>query len=320
MKVNRGTMKKTLRERYEEKQQEKMLSEAFSDYFKSGSDNIKKFNSTIQQLKNIAQKNNLPSLQTAVANAEKQFESVVISQQQGQKPDATKSQLISKATAFVGIMSQFFTTFKNITAQLSSVKAALANANNENGKSLKDLLGNDAEKFGQLITTQIQKSGGGILNTVKRFLSGGGTDNPAQIMQQFGLDANQLTNELLALTPQQMTSFIQQTSGIQPFKFSAPAGEQPNGTKPAEQTISAAGTQNTTSSQPTQETKPAQASTTTTGASEKPTPDKAQQRDVAIQRAVKNRNAFNTQQLSALSNEEVANDLKAIANSLGIKL
>jgi cell division septation protein DedD len=182
------------------------------------------------------------------------------------------------------------------------------------------LLGNDAEKFGQLITTQIQKSGGGILNTVKRFLSGGGTDNPTQIMQQFGLDANQLTNELLALTPQQMTSFIQQTSGIQPFKFSAPASEQPNGTKPAEQTISAAGTQNTASSQPTQETKPAQASTTTTGASEKPTPDKAQQRDVAIQRAVKNRNAFNTQQLSALSNEEVANDLKAIANSLGIKL
>jgi hypothetical protein len=316
-------MKKTLRERYDERKNEQLLAEAFSDYFKSGSDNIKKFNSTIQQLKSVAQKSGITSLQTAVANAEKQFESVVMAQQQGQKPDATKSQMLSKATTFVGALSQFFNTFKSITAQLPSMKNALTNANTpENNKPLQDILGADAEKFGQLIATQLQKSGGGILNTIKRFFTGGGTENPTQVMQQFGLGANVLANDMLALTPQQMNAFIQSTSAVQPFQLSQSAGQQqtPSGTKPAEQSISAQQSQATQPTQQTQQSQPTQQSTATTGASQRPDPATAGQRDVAIQRAVRNRNAFNTQQLSTLSNEEIATDLHALAKALGIKL
>jgi hypothetical protein len=220
-------------------------------------------------------------------------------------------------------LSQFFNTFKSITAQLPSMKNALTNANTpENNKPLQDILGADAEKFGQLIATQLQKSGGGILNTIKRFFTGGGTENPTQVMQQFGLGANVLANDMLALTPQQMNAFIQSTSAVQPFQLSQSAGQQqtPSGTKPAEQSISAQQSQATQPTQQTQQSQPAQQSTATTGASQRPDPATAGQRDVAIQRAVRNRNAFNTQQLSTLSNEEIATDLHALAKALGIKL
>lgn len=315
-------MKKTLRERYDERKQEKLLAEGFMDYFQSGSENIKKFNSTIQQLKNVAQKSGIQALQTAIANAEKQFEGIVMAQQQGQKPDANKSQMLSKATTFVSALSQFFNTFKSVTAQLPSMKTALANANTpENNKPLRDILGNDAQNFSQLITTQIQKSGGGALAAIKRFFTGGGTQQPAAVMAEFGLPPAQLAEEMLGLTPQQMNAFIQGTSGVQPYQLSqTPAQGQPSATKPAEQAIDAQQSQATQPTQSTQQTQPSQASTATTGASQRPDPATAQQRDVAIQRAVRNRNAFNTQQLSTLSNEEVANDIKAIVKALGIKL
>lgn len=317
-------MKKTLRERYDERNQEQLLAEGFLDYFKSGSENIQKFNSTIQQLKNLASKSGVASLQNAITNAEKQFESIVMSQAQGQKPDQTKSQMLSKATTFVGALSQFMNTFKSITAQLPSMKSALTAANNPaNNKPLRDILGADAQKFGQLITTQLQKSGGGILNTIKRFFTGGGTENPTKVLQDFGLAPDQLANDLLGMTPQQMNSFIQTSSGVQPFQIAQTAGQQQQaaaGTKPTEQSISAAGTQATNPTQPSAQTQPAQQTTATTGASQRPDAGAAQQRDVSIQRAVRNRNAFNTQVLSTLSNEEVANDLRQIAKALGIKL
>jgi len=263
----------------------------------------------------------LTTLQTAISNAEKQFEGIVMAQQQGQRPDQSKSQMLSKATTFVSALSDFFAAFKNVTSQLPSLKNALSAANKpENNRPLSELIGDDTDKFEQLISTQIQKSGGGVINAVKRFFTGGGAESPIKVMQEFGLGPAQLANEMMSMTPQKMNSFLQGTSGVQTFKLDQQPQTQPSGTKPAEQSITSAQTAASNPTQPTAQTQPAQQSTTTTGASQRPDPATAQQRDVNIQKAVRNRNAFNTQALSTLSNEEIATDLHSIAKALGVKL
>lgn len=97
-------------------------------------------------------------------------------------------------------------------------------------------------------------------------------------------------------------------------------GETKPGTKPAEQTVQAAAPQATQATQSSQETQPTQPAEGTLGSDQKPDANVAAKRDVAIQRAVRNRNAFNSQVLGSLPNAEVAADMKAIAKILGIKL
>lgn len=317
-------MKKTLRERYEERKHDELLAEGFLDYFKQGSENIQTFNKTISQLKNLASKYQLPTLQKALANAEQQFTQVVMAQQAGQKPDASKSQMISKATALVSGMSNFMNTLKTVTTQLPSMRDAIQNANGPNGdKPLSELLGADAQQFTQLITTQLQKAGGGFLSKIKAFFTGSGTQTPAQVMAEFGLPPETLAQELMKLSPKQLAAFSNESASVRPFTLSGPppAAQGNTGTKPAEQTVQAAQTQQTVGTQPSAETAPA-TSSQRTGANTRPTPAQAQERDVAIQRAVPQtaRNAFNTQQLGALSNEEVTQSLQAIARALGAKL
>lgn len=320
-------MKKTLKERYEEKRHTEQLAEGFLDYFKQGSQNIQSFNNTISQIKNIANKYQLKSLQSAVATAEKQFTDVVVAQQQGQKPDTTKSEMISKATAFVGGLSSFMNTMKTITSQLPAMKDALAKANGPEGeKEMVEVLGNQAQQFGQLIATQLQKSGGGILQKIKGFFTGSGTNTPAQVMAEFGLPPETLANEILQMTVKQMSQFVGESGTVKPFTLQqTPGAQQPQGnagTKPAEATVQAQ------PSQPQQQggTAPQQSTPATQtargGPNARPNPQQAQERDVTIQRSVPQitRNAFNSQQLGALSNEEIAQAFQAIAQKLGIKL
>ena len=320
-------MKKTLRERYEERKQAEQLAEGFLDYFKSGSQNIQSFNSTISQLKNLASKYQLTSLQSAVANAEKQFTDIVMAQQQGQKVDGTKSQMISKATAFVSGISGFMNTMKTITTQLPAMKDALAKANTPEGdKPMSELLGDQTQQFGQLITTQLQKSGGGVLQKIKSFFTGSGTNTLSQVMTEFGLPPESLTNDILKLTAKQMSGLVGESGAVRPFTLQQPQGQpqqQGNtGTKPTEPTVQAQPSQpQQQGGTATQQTAPA-SQAARGGPNSRPNPAQAQERDVTIQRSVPStaRNAFNSQQLAALSNEEITQAFKAIAQQLGIKL
>lgn len=317
-------MTKTLKEQYDSRQM--ILAEGFLDYFKTGSDNIQKFNSTLQQLKTLATTFKLQSLQGALNTANQQFEEIVMKQQQGEKPDQNKATALSKAVTFVSMMSTFMDNFKNVTTQLPSMKNALAQARDpqQGGKPLKDILGPDAAKFGQLISTQFQKSGGGIFKTIGRFFSGGGAQNPLQVLKDYGIDGTTFANDILNLTPSQLQQFTQQSASTQSFQLNAqPQAPAENaGTKPGEKTMQTAPPENAEASpQPAAATQPtAPAIATAAAPNQKPDQAASAKRDVAIQKAVRNRNAFNTQILGGLSNAEIAQDLQNLAKSLGIKL
>lgn len=315
-------MKKTLHERYEARKQSEMLAEGFLDYFKKGSENIQTFNNTIAQLKNLSSKYGLKSLQAAVATAEKQFTDVVMTQQTGQKPDATKSKMISKATAFVSGMSSFMNTMKTITTQLPAMKDALAKSNGPEGeKTVNELLGDQAAQFSQLIASQLQKTGSGFLSKIKSFFTGSGAESPAQVMSEFGLTPEAFAQEIMNMPVKQMSQFVGESATVKPFNLAQPAQQKATnaqGTQAAAPTATTQSTQNTQASTNTAPT----TSTPKGPANVRPTPAQAQERDVLVQHSVPQgtRNAYNTQMLGALSNEEIANSFNAIAKALGIKL
>ncbi len=307
-------MRQTLKEQYE-KQQE-ILTEGFLDYFKTGSANIQKFNSSIASLKKIAQSYNMKNLQNALTKAENDFQNIVISQQTGQKVDQTKAGAISQAVTFVSIMTNFMNVLKNVTSQLPSMQTALKDQS-ASQTPLKQLLGADVNKFGQLISAQFNKSGGGILSKIGRLFSGGGAQNPQAILQKFGINGNIMSQDILNLTPEQFNKFLQESA-------STPSFEVQTQTQPAN-----AATRNNTPAPPVETTNPTQAQQTAkvqppeptqAASTTKPNNEQAQQRDVAIQKVVRNRNAFNSQILSQLDNVSVEKDLRNIANVLGIKL
>lgn len=254
-------MMQTLKERYTElkTKRENLLEEGIMDYFKSGSQNIQKFNTTLAQLKQLANKYNIASLQAALATAEKQFTETVMQQTTGQNvpEDKTKSTMISKAVTLVSTIASFMDTFKNITTQLPAVKNALDNAKNEQfNKPLSDLLGNDAVKFSQLIATQLQKAGGGWLKAIGRFFSGGGGQNAEVVMKEFGLDATSLANDILKMTPIQLSSFSTESAKTSPFQFSQQTA--PPSTQPTQKTVEPAGAAPELQPQPAQQPVPAQ--------------------------------------------------------------
>lgn len=115
-------------------------------------------------------------------------------------------------------------------------------------------------------------------------------------------------------TPQPISQEI-----AQDLQAQTQTGTKP-GTQPAEKTIQPGETQAAQPTQPTQQAQPTQAGTATLGSEQRPDQNSASKRDVAVQQAVRNRNAFNTQILGGLSNSEIAADMKAIAKALGIKL
>lgn len=333
-------MKKTLRERYEERKHEQVLAEGFMDYFKKGSTNIQMFNNTIAQLKALPGANKLPSLQKAINTAEQQFTSVVMAQQQGQQVDTNKATMISKATAFVSGMTTFISSLKNITVQLPAMKAALSDPNAAT-KPLSQAMtqGQNAaqggapaaggasvvDEFSKLIERQLNTSGGGFFSKLKNFFTGSGAQTPLQVFKEFGLETDQLAQELLTLTGKDFNSFISASNSVKPMQLAEPQGgvapEGNTGTTAAQrpaQASAAAPAQPTTGPQ---SATPAQGTAQSTGPNQRPQPAQAQERENTLKGKIPPHavNAFNAQQLASMSNEEVRAALDAVKLALGIK-
>jgi len=319
-------MKSTLRQKYEQKRVKRLVEkldtvnkvviyEDISDYFKSGSDNIKKFNASLEQIKGLASKYNMGNLTQAITNAEQKFETTVSAQASaGQKPDQNKSQILSSVTSFVTIMTGFLKTLNTVTAQLPSIKNAAAKAPDQ---PLRQALGGDAQKFTTLIANQFKKSSGGAMQTLARFFKGGGGQNAQQVLGFFGLNPQKVAEDLMNLNGQQFQDFSTGSSETQTPQIQTQQ-PTPNNNKTTEKTTSPAQPVETQKTQPGEGTTPTQG--TQNVASKKPDPDVVSKRDVAIQKAVKNRNAFNTQILGGLSNQEIVNDIHSLVKALGIKL
>lgn len=313
-------MTNTLKERYEERQQ--ILAEGFMDYFKTGSANIKKFNTTLEALKKLASTYKLQTLQAALQKAESDFQNIVMAQSGGQKPNQNKATALSQAVTFVSIMTSFMNTLKNITTQLPSIQNALKDKQNAQ-QPLSQILGADAAKFGQLIANQFNKSGGGILAKIGRFFKGGGGQNAQVVLKNYGIDGNTMANDILKLTPAELQKFSQESATTPVFELQAtPQNPQNQTTTPAATSAPPTAAAQTKTSAPSQQTSPSTQSQQTPGApTTPPTAEEAQKRAQILQNGtIKNINAFNPQVLSTLDNNTIAANLHAIAKALGIKL
>jgi hypothetical protein len=252
--------------------------------------------------------------------AEGQFQDIVMTQQAGQKADTNKATSLSQAVTFVSTMSTFMDTLKNITLQLPSIQNALKDKQ-ANQVPLKQTLGADVNKFGQLIGNQFNKAGGGIMAKVGRLFKGGGWQDAQAVLKTYGIDGNTMANDILQMTPTELQKFTQESATTPTFELQTPTQPQNQATVPAAPAAQASPTQTAVEPVATQTSQPTQQSQATPG-SPAPAPNtkQAQQRDVKLQGALKNRNAFNTQVLGQLDNNSIEADLKNIAKSLGIKL
>ena len=234
-------MRKSLRERYEERAEEQVLAEGFMDYFKKGSTNIETFNSTIAQLKAIPGIAKLPSLQRAISSAEQQFQSIVMAQQgiPGEKVDVGKATMISKVTALVTGITNFISSLKNISSQLPTMKQALGDPASA-GKPLSQAMTQGqnaqaggapieggagvADQFAKLLEKQLNTSGGGIFAKLKGFFKGSGTQTPLQVFKEFGLETGQLAQEILSMNPQEFSAFTGAGAFVKPMQLAEPQG------------------------------------------------------------------------------------------------
>jgi hypothetical protein len=315
----------TLRKNYTQKQlqKENLLHEAALDMFASNSENVKKVKNALATTKSVAQNYGMKNIQNAVASAEAKFEAAIANNSMKDKGAA-----LSYIATFSDIMSDFFRELDQTVMQLPSVDQALqASSDPANSqKTIKDLVGQQGDKIApittltKIIQDQFQKSGGGFLKAVGRFFKTGNVATAQQALQYVGLDAQKAAEDILNVKASQYNQMIQSGKQVPPVQLNAQSSVPQSGTTQSSPTNQSQTSQTT---QASQQTSPSSTSTPSSGnaqLSAKPSPQDAQKRDGALQGAVRNRNAFNTQLLSQLSNDEVKADLMQIAKALGINL
>lgn len=315
----------TLRKKYSEKQlqQEQLLHEATIDMFSPNSENVKKVKSALASTKTVAQTFGMRNIQSAVASAEAKFEAAVASNSMKDKGAA-----LSYIATFSDIMSDFFRELDATIMQLPSVEQALQASSDpaSSQKTIKQLVGEQGDKVApittltKIIQDQFQKSGGGFLKAVGRFFKTGNVATAQQALQYVGLDAARAADDILNVTASKYNQMVQAGKQVPQVQLNSAQGQPESGSTQSSQSNQSVATQN---SAPTQQAIPSQGSNASQGnaqMAQKPGVEDAQKRDGALQGSVKNRNAFNTQQISQLSNDEVKADLMKIAQVLGINL
>jgi hypothetical protein len=284
------------KKRQEIKERELLLSEGWTDKILSTQANVAKFNATIDGLDALAEKYNLNSLKTAVANAKTNFENSVM----GKLRD--KANHLSQAAAFVANMQSFIKKLANVTTQLPSIRDAIK----KNEKwSLETHLEGDASAVQQIkdfITKEFQGAGG-LLGRLSRIFQNVGDIQELSRKYQFNLET--FVNELLKLTPGQFAAFtkenignvfVPQTGGAsttvsQPKPAQGPAAtQQPQGAPPA--------------TAPQAANLPADIAATIKGST----------------KAITDMSLFNPDNFTSKSKSEIEKNLRGLAQVLGIKL
>lgn len=315
----------TLRKNYAKKQvqNEQILHEGILDMFASNSENIKKVRTSLADTKRVAQTFGLKNTQAAIASAESKFEAAIANNKAKDKGTS-----LSYIVTFSDIMSDFFRELDQTVMQLPSVEKALQDSTNPANaqKSIKELVGEQGDKVSPIITLtkiiedQFQKSGGGFLKTLGRFFKTGNLATPQQALQFVGLNAQSAAEDILNTSASKYNQLIQAGKQVSTVELNT---QQQNPESGSTQSSATNQSQQSQASAPAQQSSPSQPSNATSGNAQmaaKPTPADAQKRDTALQGTIKNRNAFNTQQIGQLSNEEIKADLLKIAQSLGITL
>lgn len=314
-----------LRKKYSQKciHHEQLLHEGILDMFQSNSDNVRKVRETLHWTKSTAQTFGMKNIATAVNTAEQKFEGAIANQSARDRAAS-----ISYIVTFSDIMSDFFREMNQTVMQLPSVEKALQAANDPANaqKTIGELVGEQGDKISPVVTlstiiqNQFQKSAGGFLKTIGRFFKTGNLSTSAQALQYVGLDSKKAAEDILNVSAAKYTQMTQAGSKAPTVQLNTQPSNPESGS-----TASTPSNQSQVSqtSAATQQSTPSQTSASTTGNAQmaaKPTADDIQKRDGALQGVVKNRNAFNTQQISQLSNNEIKADLLKIAQALGISL
>ncbi len=309
----------TLRKNYSVKRlrQENLLHEAIIDAFSNNSGNVQKVKTALTGAKNVAQTYGMKSILTAIATAEQKFMAGIAN------PKAAGDS-ISYILTFSDIMAEFFQQMDQWVMQLPAVSQAMdASDDPVNAqKTLKELLGDQAPTLTNIVQKQFDKSAGGFMKSLGRLFKSGRMTSAKDALTFVGLNAQAAAEDILNIQVSKYKQLLQAGKQVQAPQITPPNPNQ-NPQSGSTQSTPSTHAQAAQTSQPTQAPVPAQGTTTSTGnaqLAQKPSPEDAQKRDTTLQGVVKNRNAFNTQLMSQLSNDEIKSDLLQIAQSLGIKL
>ena len=313
----------TLRKNYSAKKlhQDHLLHEAIADMFSSDSENVKKVNAALTRAKGVAGMYKMQNILSAVSSAEQQFQAAMATK----KTDPASNPVISNILTFSDVIAEFFNQMDAWISQLPDLATALqsSDAPGNEGKTIKDLLGPKSTMVAAIIQKQFDKSGGGFLKSIGRLFKTGRMTSATEALKAFGLDAQKASDDILNINAQQYKTLLSAAKQVQAPQIAAPPAGAQNPESGSTQSSQSNQSQASQTSQPAQQGTPAQETGASTGnaqMAQKPSPADAQKRDAALQGVVKNRNAFNTQLMSQLSNDEVKADLQQIAKSLGITL
>lgn len=309
----------TLRKNYSVKKlhQDNLLHEAILDAFSNNSDNVQKVKTALAGAKHVAQTYGMKNILSAISTAEQKFTAGVAN------PKAAGDS-ISFILTFSDIMAEFFQQMDQWVLQLPAVSQAMNASDDPTNaqKTLKELLGDQATSLSTIIQKQFDKSAGGFMRSIGRLFKTGRMTSAKDALMFVGLNSEGAADDILNIQVSKYKQLLQAGKAVQaPQITQPPTGQNPE--SGSEKSSPSNQSQTTQTSQSTQQVVPPQGTTAPAGnaqLAQKPSPEDAQKRDAALQGVVKNRNAFNTQLMSQLSNDEIRSDLMKIAQSLGIKL
>lgn len=309
----------TLKKNYNQKrlQNENLLHEAILDAFSNNSENVQKVKASLQGAKGVAQTYQMKSILGAISTAEQKFT-------QGIANPKTAGNSISYILAFSDIIADFFREMDQWVLQLPAVSQAMEDSDDPMNaqKTLKELLGPQAATLSNIIQKQFDKSSGGFLKSIARFFKSGRMTTSRDALNFVGLTSQAAAEDVMNIQVQKYKQLLAAGKQVPAVQITPPNPNQ-NAQSGTVQSSASNQSQQAQTSNQTQQSAPTQASAASTGnaqMSQKPSQEDAQKRDGALQGAVRNRNAFNTQIISSLSNEEIKADLQKIAQALGINL
>jgi hypothetical protein len=213
--------------------------------------------------------------------------------------------------------------------QLPSVAQALQSATDPANaqKTLKDAVGEQGDKVSPVITLasivqkQFEKSAGGFLKSIGRLFKTGSLTTADQALKFVGLTSQGAAEDVLNVPISKYAGLTQAGQNVPTVQVNTQANSTPeSGSTQSSASNQSQAAQSSSQSQEGTPTTGTNASTGNAQAAQKPTAEEMQTRDRALQGVVKNRNAFNTQLIGGMSNDEVRADLLKIAQSLGINL
>lgn len=159
-----------------------VLTEAFTDLFKSDSVNTKQFTNSMNQIRNLAQMGKMNELAQSVNGAIQKFEQVMSTQPTGVgnaiNIQREKARQIGYTMNFITILNSFFQSLKDVTVNMPTLNGVLNDQNMDQNSKIEEVLDpqggtTNAYNLRALLTKQLNQAvnGGWFKQAIKGMFS-----------------------------------------------------------------------------------------------------------------------------------------------------